>query len=122
MNILDLGRGPVVVLLHGTASAARDWQPVVDRLVATHRLLVFDQPGYGGSPPDEPTTIARLDDAIADHVRDRAGPRVAAIVGASAGAYRAFDLVARHRLDTEVVISLGGLANLDDAGRAAHRD
>lgn len=48
----ELGPGdPVaeVVLCHGTPWSAEVWRPVAERLARTHRVLLWDMPGYGAS-------------------------------------------------------------------------
>lgn len=40
----DVGRGPVLLFVHGALVDGRLWSPVVDRLSATHRCVVPDWP------------------------------------------------------------------------------
>jgi pimeloyl-ACP methyl ester carboxylesterase len=47
----EAGDGPVVLLLHGNATSARDWWRVMDELAKTHRVLAPALPGYGGTGP-----------------------------------------------------------------------
>ena len=42
---------PVVVLLHGIGSGSPSWLPCARELAATHRVVAWDAPGYGGSTP-----------------------------------------------------------------------
>ncbi|GGD97562.1 alpha/beta hydrolase [Tsuneonella deserti] len=46
--------GLPIVLLHGSNADLHTWQPWVDRLKATHRIIRFDQRGHGltGPAPD----------------------------------------------------------------------
>jgi 2-succinyl-6-hydroxy-2,4-cyclohexadiene-1-carboxylate synthase len=52
-DVRDIGRGPVLVLLHGFAGDGRTWDLVADRLGRGRRLLSIDLLGHGGSdgPP-----------------------------------------------------------------------
>ncbi|MCT9002059.1 alpha/beta fold hydrolase [Microbacterium memoriense] len=50
-----LGAGPTAILWHGMFVTGSSWNPIVDRLARTRRLIVLDGPGYGSS--DE---LARL--------------------------------------------------------------
>lgn len=43
-----------VVLCHGTPWSAAVWAPVAHALAATHRVLLWDMPGYGASIPTGP--------------------------------------------------------------------
>jgi pimeloyl-ACP methyl ester carboxylesterase len=49
LHYIDVGAGPAVVLLHGTGGATADFETsgLVERLSRTHRVVVFDRPGYG---------------------------------------------------------------------------
>ncbi len=52
LHYIDRGSGPVVVLLHGNAGMAQDFESagLVDRLAAAgYRVLAFDRPGFGYS-------------------------------------------------------------------------
>ncbi|MGE5538804.1 MAG: alpha/beta fold hydrolase [Gemmatimonas sp.] len=51
LHYIDVGAGPPVVLLHGTGGATADFETsgIVERLQNSHRVIVFDRPGYGYS-------------------------------------------------------------------------
>ncbi|GJD47439.1 Haloalkane dehalogenase 2 [Methylobacterium crusticola] len=51
LHILERGRGPVLVLLHGNGSLIQDWlvSGLVERAAARFRVLAFDRPGFGYS-------------------------------------------------------------------------
>ena len=53
MHYVDEGRGPVVVLCHGTPSWGWEWRHVIADLRADHRVLCLDMLGFGLSdkPP-----------------------------------------------------------------------
>ena len=44
------GTGEPLLLLRGTSSSVRDWDPVVDRLAARRTVIAVDLPGFGTSP------------------------------------------------------------------------
>lgn len=50
----DAGRGPVVMLIHGSPGTSRAWQPVGERLAARFRVVAPNLPGYGATtcPPE----------------------------------------------------------------------
>jgi pimeloyl-ACP methyl ester carboxylesterase len=54
-NIVAAGRGragdPPVLLSSGLGGAWFDWRPVMDLLRDRYRVIAFDRPGLGGSPP-----------------------------------------------------------------------
>lgn len=76
------GEGPPVVLLHEGVVDSRIWEPVVPLLAASHRVIRYDQRGFGRSPmPDGPYSL--VDDLLS--VLDAAGLERAALTGASRG-------------------------------------
>lgn len=66
----DAGRGPVVVLIHGSPGTSRAWQPVAGRLAARFRVIAPNLPGYGattrpvGDRPGDSSYAARLIEAL----------------------------------------------------------
>lgn len=48
-NFMEGGHGPPMVLLHGQGEYWAVWLTVVRDLVRTHRVIVADLPGHGGS-------------------------------------------------------------------------
>jgi pimeloyl-ACP methyl ester carboxylesterase len=78
----DTGSGPPVVLLHEGVVDSRSWDPVVPLLAGSHRVLRYDQRGFGRSPaPTRPYSV--VDDLVS--VLDAAGVARAALVGCSRG-------------------------------------
>ncbi|WP_374583475.1 alpha/beta fold hydrolase [Pseudoduganella sp.] len=51
LHYLERGSGPVLVLLHGNAAMAQDYEAagLVDRLAQRYRVIAFDRPGFGYS-------------------------------------------------------------------------
>ncbi len=83
----DMGRGPVVVLLHGFAGDGRTWDGVADGLGSGRRLLAIDLLGHGGSdaPPAQRHDVERQAADIAWLVEGLAGAQ-ADVLGYSFGA------------------------------------
>jgi pimeloyl-ACP methyl ester carboxylesterase len=56
---------PWLVCFHGFPTSSWDWHLLLPRLEKTHRVLVFDFPGYGlsGKPPDRDYSLKRQLDA-----------------------------------------------------------
>jgi 3-oxoadipate enol-lactonase len=62
----EAGTGSVVVLLHGLGGSRTAWAPQLDALSGDHRVVAWDLPGYGASPPlAGPLTFPALADAVA---------------------------------------------------------
>lgn len=50
---VDVGDGPVVVLLHGIASSSASWRTLVPLLSPLYRVIAIDVMGFGGSRAGE---------------------------------------------------------------------
>lgn len=113
------GRGRTVLLLHPAPGSRRlDPDPWATS-VAGVRLLTFDRPGYGASPPLAPgmvPTIAGFADDAADVIERLAAGPVAA-VGWSAGGLVALALAARHPGLVGRVVMVATPAHEDDVAR-----
>ncbi len=78
---VDRGSGPPVVLLHGQPGTHASWDPVVDLLEPSFRLLVPDRIGYGATA-GEARGVAENADLIADLIDGR-GARPSTVVAHS---------------------------------------
>lgn len=75
-----------MVLLHGLGGSRISWEPQLEALGSTIRLLAWDLPGYGESEPlDQPPTFPALADAVF-RFADVAGADRFHLVGLSLGA------------------------------------
>ncbi|MCO1581023.1 alpha/beta hydrolase [Crossiella sp. SN42] len=77
------GDGPPVLLLHGLGGSMAHWDPVVPELTGTHRVVLMDLRGHGGSgvgPWSWPAALADVEAVIA--ALDLGSP---AVVGMSLG-------------------------------------
>lgn len=63
MHYLDVGEGPVVVLVHGTPSWSYEWRALIRDLSRDHRVIAPDHVGFGLS--DKPTDWAGTPEAHA---------------------------------------------------------
>ena len=97
-HVLDVGRGEVVLLAHGSGRSVADWQEgLAERLAARHRVVGFDAYGFGLS---DRAHAWRYGNALwkrqALDVLDALGIERAAVVGHSAGGVVAATLAADH--------------------------
>ena len=108
--VVDRGRGPTVLAVHGQPGLAGDFDDVLAPLVDDHRVLAVDRPGYGETD-GEAIGMAANAEVLADLLVER-GAAPATVVGHSYGGGIAI-LLAAHR--PEVV---AGLVLVGSVGRA----
>ena len=92
----ELGRGPAVVMLHGTTATLGVWDPIAARIAQSARVIAVDQRGHGRS--DKPTsgyTVTEFCDDLRTVIAEL-GCAPAVIVGHSLGARNAVVLAATH--------------------------
>ncbi|RKR86618.1 pimeloyl-ACP methyl ester carboxylesterase [Micromonospora pisi] len=91
------GKGPGLVLLHGTSSTGLgSWGTVLEGLAAKYTVVLPNLPGSGDSPlPDGPLDVDTVADQIVATAR-KAGLETFALAGASLGAPIAIKVAARH--------------------------
>lgn len=114
----DTGDGdlPAVVLLHGLAGSAREWEPTAAAIADEWRVIHIDQRGHGDSTrrPGDVSRRAFVDDVVAVVEACVPGERVL-LVGQSMGAHTAF-MVAAARPDL-----VAGLVMLEGHADGAER-
>lgn len=90
------GAGPPVMLLHGLAGYAREWDETASWLSESCRVVATEQRGHGRSErrPADVSRSAFVDDAAAWLQRLDLAP--ATVVGQSLGGHTALLLAARH--------------------------
>jgi FAD/FMN-containing dehydrogenase/pimeloyl-ACP methyl ester carboxylesterase len=116
--VLEGGRGPAVVLLHGPGANAAHWMRVIPQLVETHRVIAPDLPGQGaseltgGGELDGDRVVAWLGELI-----ERTSPEPPALVGYALGGAIAARFAAEQsdRLTRLVLVDALGLAAFEPA-------
>jgi pimeloyl-ACP methyl ester carboxylesterase len=90
------GDGPPVVLVHGLASRADDWGPLLPTLAAHHRVYALDLLGYGSSDrPHVDYSIALETDVVRGFL-DSLDIQRTDLIGVSMGGWIALKLAAEH--------------------------
>src|SRR4051812_42252512 len=111
LHYTDRGEGPAVVLIHGNAVTGEDWDTsgVAGILMRTHRVIIFDRPGFGHStrPRNDAWTPERQADLIHEALIGLAVERPV-VVGHSWGAMVALALAQRYQPDIAAVVLLSG--------------
>ena len=119
-HVQHMGRGPALLLIHGTGAATHSWRTLAPLLARRFTVLALDLPGHGftgskGSATQSLTGMSRALGALMDELRF--APDVA--VGHSAGAAILAQLCLNHAIEPKLLIALNGaLAPFD--GLAGH--
>jgi pimeloyl-[acyl-carrier protein] methyl ester esterase len=83
LHVESTGSGPPLVVLHGWAMHSGLWMPALPKLASRFRVHLVDLPGHGHSPPIEPTTLAGIACAVAEHFASL--PEAPTVLGWSLG-------------------------------------
>src|SRR4051812_9636658 len=115
-----LGTGQPVVLLHSLLADRTSFDPLATLLAATHRVILLDLPGFGGSHP----VAGGLDavaDRVAEAVRHLGLTQSPILLGNGYGGFVALLTAIRHpNLAARLVLADCGAA-FDEPGRGAFR-
>ena len=108
-RVLEIGEGPPVVFVHGTAGAAPVWAPLVKEL-SGFRCLLLDRPGWGLSSPLDYSQgdYGSLSTALMRQVLDFLGLDRAHIIGGSIGNVWALRLAEAYPELVPGVVLIGG--------------
>ncbi len=113
VNVIDIGSGPAVVLVHGLGGNWQSWLENIPAFAERHRVIAMDLPGFGRSEmPAETISISGYGRAI-DALLDELGIESAAIVGNSMGGFVAAELAVAFpaRVDHLVLVAAAVLWN-----------
>ncbi len=111
VSYIEVGSGPVVLLIHGMAGSYENWEAVIEPLAGRCTIVAPDLPGHGGSEPGAgdyslAAFAAGLRDLLLALGHDRA-----TLVGHSLGGGVAMQIAYQFPELTErlVLVSSGGL-------------
>ncbi len=85
VRYLDVGQGPVVVLLHGFASSIENWITVIPRLKENYRVIALDLKGFGWTDRPQGDYSPKAQAQLIRALLDERGVKKAAFVGHSWG-------------------------------------
>jgi len=83
-QVLELGKGPTVVLVHDLGGSRMSWLPTARKLSASRHVVLVDLPGHGGSALPDPFTMEAAAQAL-DLVLAKLNPDSTVLVGAGMG-------------------------------------
>ncbi len=108
-------QGMPVLLAHSLGTDRSMWDPQIDRLSRSHRLVLVDSLGHGGSDvPPGPYTIERLA-GLTLAVADAEGIERFAMCGVSMGGQVALSLAIRHPSRLLAMVSANTAARVGSA-------
>jgi pimeloyl-ACP methyl ester carboxylesterase len=86
-QVLELGAGPPLLLVHGAMSDACVWVPILPELARHHRVFAVDLPGHGLADAFDYTSVDMLEfaPAFVGDILDALGLRTANIAANSMG-------------------------------------
>ncbi len=111
LHYSDRGEGTPVLLIHGNAVTGDDYDTsgVAEHLIGTHRVIIFDRPGFGRSerPRGRMWTAAQQAELL-HKAAAQLGVVRPVVVGHSWGALVALEYAVRHQADTAGLVLLSG--------------
>jgi pimeloyl-ACP methyl ester carboxylesterase len=111
LHYSDRGAGSPVVLIHGNAVTGDDWNTsgVAELLLHTHRVIIFDRPGFGHSVrPRGRLWTAGEQAELLHKALLQLGVERPVVVGHSWGTLVALALAVRHQTDIAGLVLLSG--------------
>lgn len=111
VNYVDVGEGPVLILVHGLSGSWMNWLENVPFFAADHRVIALDLPGFGHSPmPASEITIGLYCDVLIALMHKLEVP-TATLIGNSMGGQIATKLAIEHPelVDRLVLVSPAGV-------------
>jgi magnesium chelatase accessory protein len=119
-HVQSIGKGPVLLLLHGTGAATHSWAGLMPLLAKHFTVVAMDLPGHGftGTPRGSGLSLpgmARLVGALVTQL----DLKPVAIIGHSAGAAIGAELILTGAVKADHLIALNGAFKPFD-GLAAH--
>ena len=112
INILERGEGDAIVLVSGLGGLASFWEPTMEVLSRSYRVITFDHPGVGGSSIDGAPTIPGIVHALSQ-VLDKLGVPKAHIVGHSTGSLVTQSMALDHPERVRSMVLSSGWAHTD---------
>jgi pimeloyl-ACP methyl ester carboxylesterase len=119
LHVRDSGRNdpgsdrPAIIMLHGFGASLHTWEPWAEALAGRFRVIRYDLPGFGLSPPDAGGDFSLgRDIAVLGALMDHLGLARATLIGNSMGGKLAWHFAARFpdRVGKLVLISPDGFA------------
>jgi 4,5:9,10-diseco-3-hydroxy-5,9,17-trioxoandrosta-1(10),2-diene-4-oate hydrolase len=118
VNVVELGSGAPLVLVHGLSGCWANWLEQLPVLACEHRVVTLDLPGFGHSPmPREQISMAGYA-RLLDRLLGALAIDAAAVVGNSMGGLIAAELAIAfpQRVERLVLVSAAGISTAGQPG------
>jgi pimeloyl-ACP methyl ester carboxylesterase len=113
VNVIELGEGPAMVLLHGLGGSWQNWLETIPHFARRFRVIVPDLPGFGASPMPPPATppgVASLTRLVAEFLRE-IGVEHPHAAGNSLGGWISLELAKQGLVSSATALSPAGFHN-----------
>ena len=98
VNTIDIGSGPVILLVHGFPLSHLMWKYQIEALSSRFRIIAPDLPGFGSSPVNQTTiSMQGLADGLAAMLDSMGVAEPVAYCGLSMGGYVGWQFWRHHR-------------------------
>jgi pimeloyl-ACP methyl ester carboxylesterase len=116
----DHGSGPVLILIHGMFGDFTDWEPILEPLSKSHRVVALDLPGFGASSKPDVEYTEKFFVATLLAVLQELGITKATFVGNSLGGIVCMLFALQHpeRVESLVLIGSGGFHDWTEEERS----
>lgn len=111
ISVVEAGKGPVVVLVHGIAGSHHNWDAVIPRLAERFRVVALDLPGHGESEKPRGDYSLGAHATVVRDLLEVLGYRRATVVGHSLGGGIAMQFAYQFpdRCERLILVASGGL-------------
>ncbi|HET7888181.1 MAG TPA: alpha/beta fold hydrolase [Bradyrhizobium sp.] len=121
VNAAVSGEGPALFLFHSLLSDRASFASIEPELARSHRVVVPELPGFGGSQAAG-GSLAEVADRMAEVVRDAAGGTDVTVLGNGYGGFVALQMAIRHPdIASQLILADCGAA-FSEEGRQAFRN
>ncbi len=113
MNLVDIGEGPVVLMVHGLSGCWQNWLENIPFFARDHRVIAIDLPGFGESEcPAKKISISRYADTVDALLDVLEIDQPLKLIGNSMGGFIGAELAIRYpaRIERLVLVAAAGLS------------
>ena len=118
VNLVDIGEGPAVLLIHGLGGCWQNWLENIPALAESRRVVAVDLPGFGESDmPADDVSISGYGRTV-ESVLEELGIGSASLVGNSMGGFVAAEMAIQYPERAERLVLVAAAALWNEQRRA----